>query len=241
MVDDDLELCKLVQTYLHKFQFELDYLTHSLAAINALASKTYGAIIVDVMMPDLDGFGLVRQIRQNGYLLPIIMLTARGEVTDKVIGLENGADDYLSKPFEPRELVARLSALVRRNDMSRQTQEPTDLVFEEIRFYPTQHRVEILTNTTNTSDTTNNPTWQTVLLTDAEWRALMILVRARPNVVSRDDLSAQMRGLSFDVADRSLDITISRVRAKLNESAKQPRFIKTVRYSGYAFIGRVAK
>ncbi len=224
MVDDDKDLCQLVQDYLIKFELTVDFITDSQNTMRQLAKKSYSAMIVDVMMPAIDGFELVRLVRSNAYQMPIIMLTARGEVADKVVGLENGADDYLSKPFEPRELVARIFALTRRRTATR---EAVNLNFQDIRIHPAQHRVEVLTD----------DTWQAVMLTDAEFRALMILVNARPNVVSRDELSAQMRGLSFDVADRSLDITISRLRAKLNDSTKQPRFIKTYRYSGYAFIG----
>ena len=229
VVDDDRKLCELLRDYLVRFSFQVEYENRPTLALKKIAANDYAAAVFDIMMPEMDGFELLRRLRQQKNPLPVIMLTARGEVTDKVLGLESGADDYLAKPFEPRELAARLSAVIRRQRGRSHDDKP--LNFAELRIDPARQQASVL----------NGKQWRDARLTDGEYRALMALVAARPAVVSRDELSAQLRGISFDIADRSLDITISRLRAKLGESPKAPRFIKTSRYSGYAFIAAEAK
>jgi len=157
--------------------------------------------------------------------VPVIMLTARGDTVDRVVGLEIGADDYLPKPFEPRELAARLQALIRRA-----TSAPSDadaaLTFAGLRILFAAQKVFL----------TDAGAEEEVELSAAEFRALAALVRRRPAVVSRDTLAEELRGFERDAFDRSIDTMVSRVRARLHDSAKSPRFIKTVRGAGYAFI-----
>lgn len=224
MIDDDRALCELTRDYLKQFNFQLTIERTPSAAHKRLTDGHFAAAIVDVMMPEMDGFELVRRLRAAAVRLPIIMLTARADVADRVVGLESGADDYLPKPFEPRELAARLLALTRRHH----SPDAQPLHFNGLRLFPAAQRAEIQTAPT--------APWRDLLLTTGEFRALTVLAEARPAAVSRDELSARLRGLVFDVADRSLDITISRLRAKLGDSAKSSRFIKTIRNSGYAFI-----
>ncbi|MCH9758634.1 MAG: response regulator transcription factor [Proteobacteria bacterium] len=220
---DDPALCELTCDYLQRFDFEIVAVHRPSQALKKIAEQHFAAAIIDVMMPEMDGFELVRQIRSSGSKLPLLMLSARGEVTDRVVGLETGADDYLAKPFEPRELAARLTALCRRPTLASSN---ATLNFAGLRFSFATQQVKIY----------NDNCWQEVFLTSGEFRALAVLIEARPAVVSRDELSARLHGLEFDFADRSLDITISRVRQKLGDNAQKPCFIKTVRNTGYAFI-----
>ena len=223
MVDDDEALCALARDYLRDFAFEVTAVHNGQAALKALDAQHYAAAIVDVMMPEMDGFSLVRRIRAGGHTLPLLMLSARGEVTDRVVGLETGADDYLPKPFEPRELAARLAALCRRTPA---LGAGGVLAFAELRLNPRAQSAEVK----------QGKKWRDAALTAGEYRALSVLVSARPSVVTRDELSMHLHGIESDPADRSLDITISRVRQKLGDSAQQPKFIKTMRTAGYAFI-----
>ena len=223
IVDDDEALCALARDYLRDFAFEVTAVYNGPAALKALDARHYAAAIVDVMMPQMDGFALVRRIRAGGHTLPLLMLSARGEVSDRVVGLETGADDYLPKPFEPRELAARLTALCRRAPA---LTAGAALAFADLRLIPRIQNAEVK----------QGNTWLNAALTVGEYRALSVLVSARPSVVTRDELSLHLRGIESDPSDRSLDITISRVRQKLGDSAQQPKFIKTLRTAGYAFI-----
>ena len=228
MIDDDAELGELTRDYLARFGFELATETDSRRGLSRAEKESFAAIIIDVMMPVMDGFELVRRARANGVTTPMIMLTARGEVADKVTGLEMGADDYLPKPFEPRELVARLMALARRGRAS--VAASAIAKFDGLRFDRARGEIKIA----------HGSAWQSVFLTTGELALLSELIASRPQAVSRDALSARLHGLEFDIADRSLDITVSRIRAKLNDDPKRPRFIKTVRYYGYAFVAAPA-
>lgn len=171
------------------------------------------------MLPEMDGFSVCKAIRAET-AVPIIMLTARGEVADKVIGLELGADDYLAKPFEPRELVARIHAVLRRRAPASDAQKAVfgDLEIDfERRLAKLQGRaVELTTN---------------------EFAALALLVRHAGKVLSRDQILQELRGIDCDAFNRSVDLTMSRVRQKLGDDPKSPVYIKTVWGTGYLFIG----
>jgi len=174
----------------------------------------------------MNGFETCRAIRAFSRV-PVIMLTARGDTVDRVVGLEIGADDYLPKPFEPRELAARLQALIRRAT-SLPSDADAELTFDGLRIQTAAQKV-YLTGGDGADEAE-------VDLSAAEFRALMALVRRRPAVVSRDALIEELRGFERDAFDRSVDTMVSRVRARLRDSVKSPRFIKTVRGVGYAFI-----
>lgn len=224
IVDDDRTLCELLQDYLRQFDFHADYALLPSRGLRRLSQETYDALVLDVMMPEMDGFEFARRARAAGARLPLLMLSARGEVTDRVVGLEAGADDYLPKPFEPRELAARLVALCRRPALAAGGNERAE--YEGLRLYPARMQAEIF----------QDGEWRDAQLTDSEIRILLLLAEDAPAVVSRDTLSARLHGLEFDIADRSLDITISRLRYKLGESPQKPRFIRTARNVGYALI-----
>ncbi len=220
LIDDDQALAGLVGDYLARFDFTVTAVDRPSTAMATLKGKHFKAVILDVMLPEMDGFKTCQVIRRDFPNLPILMLTARGDLTDRVVGLEIGADDYLSKPFEPRELAARLSALIRRSSAAKAIEEK--LVFQELTVNLTRRRLWL-----NDKEVT---------LSGAEFRVLDALIRARPAIVRRDDLIEAIRGFDREMFDRSIDITVSRLRAKLGDSPRSPRFIQTVRSEGYVFI-----
>jgi len=180
-------------------------------------------VILDVMLPEQDGFEVCRTIRKTK-AVPIIMLTARGEVTDRIVGLEIGADDYLPKPFEPRELVARIQNVLRRA-----ASEDTDS--EELKFK------DLMLNTERrTVELDGSP----LELTTMEFELLTLFARNAGKAMSRDEILNGLRGIDAQIFSRSVDILVSRLRQKLNDTAKQPRFIKTVWGKGYTFVGEEA-
>lgn len=226
LVDDDEKLGDLMTEYLSRHGFSVSVRHTPSAGLAALSQKTYAAVIFDVMLPEMSGLELCKLARQRYPRLPILMLTARGDLADKVAGLEIGADDYLAKPFEPRELSARLSALLRRVDRMPEN----DLSFQGLRINLALRRVWL----TDLDDAKNNE--EEVILTAAEFRILAELTRCAPAVVDRDTLIENIRGFERDVFDRSVDIAVSRLRNKLKDAAGSPKFIQTMRGAGYAFI-----
>lgn len=219
IIDDDEELDLLLTEYLGRFGFTVETATHPEQGLRMLQRATPDILILDVMLPDQDGFAVCRRVRQSSNV-PVLMLTARGEVSDRILGLELGADDYLPKPFEPRELVARISAVLRR----RHPDAPPDLL-----------RVGELT--LNCSALTATLGKQPIALTSAEFSLLELLVRSAGRVLSRERIMEATRGVDWESFDRSVDVLISRLRHKLEDDPKSPRFIKTVWGRGYTFIG----
>jgi two-component system phosphate regulon response regulator OmpR len=223
IIDDDVNLNSLLTEYLQKFGYKLVSETTAAAGRKRLRRELPDLLILDVMLPDTDGLTLCREFREE-YDLPIIMLTARGEVADRVMGLELGADDYVPKPFEPRELVARIQSVIRR---ARDRSQGEVLVCDDLRLETETRRVELDGND--------------VELTTMEFELLRGLMESRGRVMSRDRLIERLRGIDSDVFDRSIDMLISRLREKLGDDPRQPRFIRTVRMSGYQFVGAVGK
>ncbi len=220
MIDDDVDLNALVTEYLARFGHRLVTATTAARGMAQLRREQPDLIILDIMLPDTDGLTLCREIR-NEFDVPIIMLTARGEVADRVLGLELGADDYLSKPFEPRELVARIQSVIRRS-AGRQSSEA--LVSDGLRLEKETRRVNLDGNDLD--------------LTTMEFELLKVLMESHGRVLSRNRLIERLRGIDADVYDRSIDMLVSRLRDKLGDDSHTPRFIKTVRLSGYQFVGR---
>lgn len=217
MVDDDRKLCRLVSDYLGSNGFEVITAGSADEGMHLLRAAHPNLVILDVMLPGMDGFEACRTIRRSSSI-PIIMLTARGEVTDRVVGLELGADDYMPKPFEPRELVARIQAILRRG---RRTDEAWS--FGALRIDPARRTAFV-------DD-------ERVPLTTAEFDLLELLIRSRGRVLSRSMILDRVRGESWDAFDRSVDVLVSRLRQKLGDDARDPHYIRTVRGAGYAFIG----
>jgi DNA-binding response OmpR family regulator len=222
IIDDDAKLNQLLKDFLKDFGFEVLAATHPAAGLKKLKQASPDLVILDIMLPDMDGFEVCRAIRQTSNI-PIIMLTARGEVMDKVVGLELGADDYLAKPFEPRELVARIQSILRR---TQQLSDHQTLTFDRLTI-DLDKRIALLDG---------NP----VDLTTNEFAALVLLARNAGKVLNRDQILQELRGMDCDAFNRSVDIAVSRLRQKLNDNPKSPEFIKTVWGTGYVFIGNYA-
>jgi len=223
IIDDDVDLNVLLTEYLRGFGHTLASETTAAAGRQCLRRELPDLLILDVMLPDTDGLTLCREIRAE-YDVPIIMLTARGEVADRVMGLELGADDYVAKPFEPRELVARIQSVIRR---ARDRDRTEVLVCDGLRLETETRCVELDGND--------------VELTTMEFELLKGLMESRGRVMSRDRLIERLRGIDADVYDRSIDMLISRLREKLGDEPRKPRFIRTVRMGGYQFVGAGGK
>ena len=217
IVDDDERLTELLTEYLSRFGYSVRAAKHPEAGLRALKADPPDLVILDVMLPDMDGLSVCRKIRETSRV-PVIMLTARGDVADRIVGLELGADDYLPKPFEPRELVARMQAVLRRGA-------PDD--FEIARSGPVS--VDWTTRAAFLDG-------RALALTTAEFELLGFLVRNRGRVLSRDRIIEGTRGINWEAYDRSVDVLVSRLRQKLGDDAKRSVFIRTVRGVGYSFI-----
>jgi OmpR family response regulator RpaB len=222
LIDDDEHLAAPLAAYLRRFDLELDSATRPSLGLQRLAEGGYDAVILDVMLPEMDGFAVCREIRKTSQI-PILMLTARGDVMDRVIGLELGADDYLPKPFEPRELAARLQTILRRQRAPAPVATPaapaTRLEFDGLVI--DLERRQVLAE------------GRTVELTGTEFELLVLLAREPQKVFSRDDILARLRGQEADLYTRAVDILVSRLRKKLEPLD----CIKTLRNAGYAFAG----
>ena len=216
LIDDDEKLAPLLAEYGQNFGIAVSAALLPSDGLQRLGTESFDAVILDVMLPEMDGFDVCKAIRRNSDI-PIIMLTARGEVTDRVVGLEIGADDYLPKPFEPRELVARLNTIVKRK--SRTSPSRTTLVFEEVAIDQEKRLV-----------TVND---QEVSLTTMEYQLLLLLAASPGKDFSRDDILNALKGIDTELYSRSVDILVSRLRSKL----KPAKPIRTVYGSGYAFVG----
>ncbi|MBI1823210.1 MAG: response regulator transcription factor [Nitrospirae bacterium] len=219
IIDDDQKLNKLVVELLHDFGFETETAIHPEDGLKKLREKSPDLIILDVMLPGMNGFEVCKKIRQTSPV-PIIMLTARGEVTDKIVGLELGADDYLPKPFEPRELIARIHTILRRTNGNVQT---------KIRQFG-RLKVDFAKREAKLED-------EVLELTTVEFATLVFLIKNKGKVLNRDEILEELRGIECEAFNRSVDITISRLRHKLRDDPKKPTFIKTVFGTGYLFIG----
>lgn len=219
IIDDDERLGALLTEYLGRFAFRVRTASHPDAGLRLLKSEPPDIVILDVMLPDMDGFAVCRRIRESSRV-PIIMLTARGEVMDRIVGLELGADDYLPKPFEPRELVARIQAVLRRGKPS-EDDEVLRVGSLELNWTTRSARLD----------------GKELVLTTAELELLGLLVRNRGRVLSRERIMDEIKGLDWESYDRSIDVLVSRLRQKLGDDAKRPAFIRTVRGTGYSFIG----
>ena len=219
MIDDDASLASMVGEYLQGAGMQVEAEHDATSGLAALARMNPDAVILDVMLPDMDGFEVCRRIRARSGV-PILMLTARGDDMDRIVGLELGADDYLPKPFNPRELLARLRAILRRGAGARTG------IAEVMRF----GRLEIdPASRTVTLDTRPCP------LTGHQFDLLHTLASNAGRVMSRDALMDRLRGQALDAFDRSIDVHVSRIRAAIEDDPRRPRRIVTVRGAGYVF------
>lgn len=218
IIDDDEELCELVAEYLAVEGFETEAVHDGVTGLQRATSGGYDLAILDVMLPKMDGFAVLRKLREASDL-PVLMLTARGDDTERIEGLETGADDYLSKPFNARELVARLHAVLRRTGAD--NHHPDKLHVEDLELSTTSRSVKLA--------------GEDVTLTSVEFDVLRELVRHAGTVVKKDDLSVNALDRELSPFDRSLDMHISNLRKKLGPRADGSERIKTVRSVGYIY------
>jgi two-component system response regulator CpxR len=221
VVDDDADLCELVSEYLQGEGLEVEAVHDGIAGVDRCLAGEPDLVILDVMLPGLGGFAVLSRIREQSKV-PVIMLTARGDDVDRIVGLEMGADDYLSKPFNPRELVARIRAILRRT-----AGEPAD---DGTMFYSVGDvHLDLGAREVRCG---GHP----VELTGAEFMILEVLIREAGTVVGRDELSRQALGRRSSAFDRSLDVHLSNLRRKLGRSPEGGERIKTVRGVGYVYV-----
>jgi len=215
LIDDDEALAPPLQTYFRQFGLELANATHPEQGLKRIAADPPDLVILDIMLPEMDGFEVCRRIRQHS-AIPILMLTARGDVMDRVVGLELGADDYLPKPFEPRELVARINNILKRSGPPAPS--PDLLEFKGLRIDLEKQKVSV----------GDSP----IPLTSMEYRLLTLLADKPGKPFTRDEILNALKGVEADLFTRSVDIQISRLRQKLRPLDP----IKTVWGSGYSFV-----
>lgn len=216
LIDDDEKLAKLLTEYFNKFNLQLISRTVPSNGLKALKKYNPDLVILDVMLPEMDGFEVCKIIRRESNV-PILMLTARGDVNDRVVGLETGADDYLPKPFDPRELVVRIEGILSRIGENNGQPEENMLQFKQLHINRNSHEVSIA--------------GQPVELTTKEYALLILMCEHPGKVYSRDDIMNELSGIDSELFSRSVDILVSRLRNKL----KPLECIETVWGQGYRF------
>ena len=229
IVDDDLHIRNLLSEYLSGFGMQTTTASDGNEMEVLLAQNTFDLIILDLMLPGEDGLSLCRKLRTKSKV-PILMLTARGEAMDRIVGLELGADDYIAKPFEPRELVARIQSILRRVEWANEIPEqPSEIFsFNGWRLHKTMRQLI-------------SAKGMVIPLSNAEFRLLTVFVDHPTRVLSREFLLDEARGRNMDLFDRSIDILVSRLRQKLEDDSRTPQLIKTIRGEGYMFDAKVIR
>ena len=220
LVEDDARLAAMVAEYLGRHELDVTVVPDGERGLTALRRGRFDVVLLDVMLPGIDGLEVCRRLRATPEwsALPVLMLTARGEDVDKIVGLELGADDYLAKPFNPRELLARIRAILRRGADTPRT-----------RFVAGGLAVDYDAREVTVDG-------RRVVLTHHEFELLVALARANGRVLSREQLMDALRGQEYEAFDRSIDVHVSKLRAKLEKDPRAPRYIKTVRGVGYALV-----
>ena len=227
VVDDDPKIVALVRTYLERERFPVVTAGDGRAALRAIEEHAPRLVVLDLMLPEVDGLTVIRRARAQGDI-PILVLSARGAVGDRVLGLSEGADDYLPKPFSPAELVARVRTILRRTERPANDPPPAVLVLRDLELDPARHRVTV--------------GGHEVLLSSLELRLLQVLLEADGRVLSRDRLLDALYGhAEGDVADRAIDVYVKRLREKLGDDPDAPRYVATVRGAGYRAAGPVER
>ena len=224
LVEDDAELAQWTQEYLNNKGFEVDVTASGVEAVKLINASAPDLVLLDGMLPDLDGLDVCRQIRPQ-YDGPIIMLTARDEEIDEVLGLEVGADDYITKPVRARALLARIRGHIRRSQAASENKTP-ETPNTQI------HLNELVIDKQKLSVTLRG---ESVAITSAEFDVLWLLAEKAGEVVSRQELVNQLRGFDYDGFDRSIDLRVSRIRKKLGDDPNEPYLIKTIWGKGYLF------
>jgi two-component system phosphate regulon response regulator OmpR len=226
VVDDDARLRALLERYLGEQGFTIKAVADSAQMDRALARELYDLMVLDLMLPGEDGLAICRRLRAQDNTIPVVMLTAKGDEVDRIVGLEMGADDYLPKPFNPRELVARINAVLRRQAPKPPPGAPT-LDERVVRFGQVEVNLAARTLTRN---------GQEQVLTTGEFSLLRVLLESPRVPLSRDKLMELARGREYDAFDRSIDVQMSRLRKLVEDDPAKPRYLQTVWGFGYVFV-----
>lgn len=222
MIEDDLELAEILTEYLEQFDIKVTTAEDPFLGLSTLSVEEFDLIILDLTLPGIDGLDVCKEIRKK-YTTPIIISSARHDITDKVTALDNGADDYLPKPYNPMELQARIKSLLRRNQQidssstMQKEEKKQDLIVNE-----NAMTIKFLGNE--------------LVLTGAEYGILSYLIKKDGAVVSREELIYNINVISEDTSNKSIDVIIGRIRQKLNENSKEPKYIQSVRGIGYKYL-----
>jgi len=221
IVDDDVELCSMIAEYLRREGFQVEAVHNGERGLERALSRSHDLLLLDVMLPGMNGFDLLRQLRASSDLR-VLLLTARGDDVDRIVGLEIGADDYLPKPFNPRELLARVRAILRRPQNGKGGLEAGE-------------RLAVGDVELDLGSRTTSRNGEAVELTSVEFSLLEALLRSAGKIVSREELAQKVLGRNLNLFDRSIDVHISKLRKKLGEMVRGAERIKTVRGAGYLY------
>lgn len=227
VIDDDKDILSLLKDFFQKHQYQVSILNSGSDIQHFLMNTRIDLIILDIMLPDIDGFEVCRKIREK-YRIPIIMLTAVSEETDRIVGLEMGADDYLTKPFSPRELLARIRAISRRLNHKAAIEKANDSGSAAVYLFSNW---KLQTSTRQLF----SPNEVEIILSAGEYELLLAFLKHPNRVLSRDFLLDHTKNRELGPFDRSIDVLVSRLRQKIEENPKQPCIIKTIRSGGYLF------
>ena len=226
IIDDDVRLGALLERFLKPEGYQVVLVTDGLQGVRRATSEVFDLLVLDVMLPGMDGFEVLRRIRSSSKV-PVIMLTAKGSDSDRIVGLELGADDYLSKPFNPRELVARIRAVLRRAEGGSAS--------------PVTETLRVGDLVMDTARREVSADGNVVQLTTTEFDLLRCFLRHPGQVLSRDALMDMLRGVGYAAYDRSIDVHVKNLRAKIESDSRQPRYIKTIWGTGYMLAADGAK
>ncbi len=226
IVEDDQRLAALTQDYMQRNGFQVSVEGDGAQAVRRILQEQPDLVVLDVMLPGVDGLSICRELRSQHFMQPILMLTARSDDMDQVLGLEMGADDYVAKPVQPRVLLARVRALLRRIEGGEEEQ---------------QQRLEFGELVIDNGARSVSLAGELVDFTSAEYDLLWLLASHAGTILSREDIFASLRGIEYDGQDRSIDVRISRIRPKIGDDPDNPRRIKTVRSKGYLFVRESAQ
>lgn len=218
MVEDDVEISELLEQYFPRYGLELMSVALPSVALEKLSIEQYDLVLLDLGLPEMDGLELCKEIKKRYPALPVVISTARADVSDKVVAFDVGADDYIAKPYEPRELVARIQAIIKRYSQFKSVTEDEEFNIDKIKMQISKQG-EVLD------------------LTLAEYEIFSLFLEKKHQVVSREFIVNSINAVRWESSDRSIDVIVGRLRAKIGDDTKNPKYIKSIRGVGYKYIG----